>query len=391
LAVLLASGLSLLLAVSCASEVVCRSSWRTVPHAEELKKPRAIAAIARNDIWVVGSTAGGDLRTQAEHWDGSRWSPFPTPSVGDGDNALNGVDGATSEDVWAVGYSEPHGKYQYETLVEHWNGERWRVVQSPDVDTNQYNTLTSVDALSSTNAWAVGSYRTDNLRKTLIQRWDGASWKIVSSPNPGTLSNSLLGVAAVGPKDIWAVGWKSSGEGLRSLVLHRDGTRWVEVAVPTVGTGDNVLTSVSVAGARDVWATGYYVDGTQYKTLTLHYNGATWSHVPSPNGRDGISILRGIGAFSSTNAWAVGFEYRATQNHYVASTQHWDGSTWTGLPSAISKRSGKNSEMLSVAKAPRTSQVWAVGVPADVETICPSGNLRTKSLNQEAEDRKSVV
>jgi hypothetical protein len=378
----LAAGLSLLLAVSCAPDPVCRSSWRTVPSAEELKKPLAIAAIAGNDVWVVGSTAGeGALRTGAQHWDGSRWSLFSTPNVGTGDNALNGVDGSTSEDVWAVGYSERAKNYA--TLVEHWDGARWRVVESPNVGTSQYSTLTSVDALSSTDAWAVGSSRTATSRETLIQRWDGISWKIVSSPNPGTLSNSLLDVTAAGSSDIWAVGWKSSGEGLRSLVLHRDGARWVEVAVPTVGTGDNVLTSVSAADAKDVWATGYYVEGTQYKTLTLHYNGTTWSRVPSPNEGDGVSILRGIGAFSSTNAWAVGFEYRASQDRYVASTQHWDGSTWTGVPSGISRHGRQDSEMFSVAKAQQTSQVWAVGVPADVESIC---RLRSRAAKVSSEE-----
>jgi hypothetical protein len=407
----LAVVLSLLLAGSCAPQekqepkpernkgeqahqtqsLVCKppwrdeSSWRNAPHADELKNPLAIAAIAGNDTWIVGTTgSSGARRTQAAHWDGSSWSLVPTPNVGEGDNALNGVDGSTGEDVWAVGYSE-HATL-YNSLIEHWNGARWRVVESPDVGTNRYNTLTSVDALSSTDAWAVGSYRTATSRKTLIQRWDGTSWKIVSSPNPGTLSNSLLGVAAVGPSDIWAVGWRSSGgEGLRSLVLHRDGTRWTQVAVPAVGTGDNVLTSISAVGAKDVWATGYYVDGTKYRTLTLHYNGTTWRRVPSPNGGDGISILRDVGAFSSTNAWAVGFEYRAAQNRYVASTQHWDGSTWTGLPSGISRRGRTDSQMYSVAQAPDTSRVWASGQPADVESACWKGNKDKAAMapNQE--------
>jgi hypothetical protein len=382
LAALLASGLSVLLAGACASDPECKSSWRRVPSVDELKKPLAVAAIAEDDVWVVGSTAGeGALRTVAQHWDGSRWSLFPTPNVGTGDNALNGVDGSASEDVWAVGYSER--AKDYTTLMEHWDGDRWRVVESPNVGTSQYNTLTSVDALSDTDAWAVGSYRTATSRKTLIQRWDGTSWTLVTSPNPGTLSNSLLDVTAAGSGGIWAVGWKSNGEGLRSLVLHRDGTRWVEVAVPTVGTGDNVLTSVSAAGAKDIWATGYYVEGTQYKTLTLHYNGKTWSRVPSPSGGDGISILGDIGAFSSTNAWAVGFEYRAEQDLYVASTQHWDGSTWTGVPSGISGRGRQDSAMFSVAKAPDSSRVWAVGQPGNVESIC---RLKRRAANDSSEE-----
>jgi hypothetical protein len=383
LVVLLAASLSLLVVGSGAQGLVCGPSWSMVASGEHLNKPRAIAAIARDDIWVVGSTQknAAPIRTGAEHWDGSSWFSFPTPDVGAGENALNGVDAVASKDVWAVGYSAL--KERYNTLIEHWDGTQWRVVTSPNAGTNQYNTLTSVDALSSTNAWAVGSSRTATSRKSLIQRWNGTSWQIVSSPNPGTLGNSLLGVAAAGPDDIWAVGWKSSGNGLRSLVLHRSGTQWTNVAVPKVGTGDNVLTGISALSSNDIWATGYYVDGTQYKTLTLHYDGTTWSHVPSPNGADGTNILMGINASSPTNAWAVGFEYRAPVDHYVATTHHWDGSSWTAFPSAISKDGTQESAMLDVAKAPDTSQVWAVGRSADVETICPSGSSAAAAPAQE--------
>jgi hypothetical protein len=302
---------------------------------------------------------------------------------------LNGVDALASNNVWAVGYSGSSGRYS--TLIERWNGTQWRVVTSPNADTNGDNVLTSVDALSGTNAWAVGSSRTATSRKSLIQRWNGTSWTIVSSPNSGTSSNSLLGVAAAGPNDIWAVGWKNSGDGLRSLLLHYDGTGWTEGAtVPKVGTGDNVLTDISAVSNDDVWATGYYVDGTKYKTLTLHYNGTTWSHVPSSNGADGTDILMGIDASSPTNAWTVGFEYRTAPNHYVASTQHWDGSGWTTLPSAISRDGTQESAMFDVARAPGASQVWAVGrsglrlslggLTGDVETVCPSGSPTAREV-----------
>ena len=391
---LLAAGLSLLVVGPGARGLVCGSSWSTVASGEHLRRPSAMAAIASNDVWVVGSTRDtpNQVRTGAEHWDGSGWSQIPTPNVGTVQDELNGVDAFASKDVWAVGYSTLSGRQR--TLIEHWDGTRWRVVTSPNSGTNGDNALMSVDALSGTNAWAVGSSRTGTSRKSLIQRWDGTSWKIVSSPNPGTLSNSLLGVAAAGPKDIWAVGWKNSGNGLRSLILHYDGTRWTQAAsVPRVGTGDNVLTGVSVVGNDDVWATGYYVDGTRYKTLTLHYDGTAWSRVPSRNGADGTSILTGIDASSSTDAWAVGFEYRATPHHYVATTQRWDGSGWTSFPSSMSRDGTQESAMFDVTKVPGTARVWAVGrfgirlnsapLTGVVETICPSGSSAATAPAQE--------
>ena len=86
---------------------------------------------------------------------------------------LNGVDALATNNVWAVGYSGSAGRYN--TLIERWNGTQWQVVTSPNAVTSGENTLTSVDALSSTNAWAVGSSRTATSRKSLIQRWNGTS------------------------------------------------------------------------------------------------------------------------------------------------------------------------------------------------------------------------
>ena len=111
LAGLLAASLSLLVIGPGANGLVCGPSWSTVASSEHLHKPSAIATIASNDIWVVGSTkkTRNTIRTGAEHWDGSSWSRFPTPDVGTGENMLNGVDASASNNVWAVGYSGSAG------------------------------------------------------------------------------------------------------------------------------------------------------------------------------------------------------------------------------------------------------------------------------------------
>ena len=159
----------------------------------------------------------------------------------------------------------------------------------------------------------------------------------------------------------------------------------VRSGVPSFGTGDNVITSISAVSGSDVWAAGYFVEGAQHKTLTLHYDGTVWHRVPSANAAGGVTALRDIDASSPTSAWAVGLEYQSDRNRYVASTQHWDGTSWTAFPSAARASSG-SSEMLGVAKAPGTSQVWAAGrldaatgaapwrSQGEVETICLSGS-----------------
>jgi hypothetical protein len=393
-ALVAASGLvlaSVLLARSADAAFTCGPSWQSVPLPSGLRYPQALAPIAANDIWVVGNrnpSITADIA--AAHWNGSSWALFSPskPRTGDDEvirNELNGADGVASDDVWAVG-TYATGYSTTKTLVEHWNGSTWQAVASPNAGSNTSNMLTSVDALSGTNAWAVGSSRTspspgtEAVRKTLIERWNGTSWSVVESPNPASFGNSLLGVAAVGPNDVWAVGWKISDQGLQSLILHYDGTAWTETAVPTVGTGGNVLTDISAASANDIWAAGYYDDGTQQKTLTLHYDGSSWSSVPSASAGDGVSILMDISASSPSDAWAVGFEYRDPLKHYVATTQHWNGSTWGAVQSAISSKDVYEGAMYSVAKVPGTSQVWAIGQPQDAEAICPSASTAQVNL-----------
>ena len=115
---LLAASLSLLVMGPGANGLVCGPSWSTVASSAHLRKPSAIATIASNNIWVVGSTkdAVHAIRTGAEHWNGSSWSQIPAPDVGTGANQLNGVDALASNNVWAVGYSTSSGRQR--TLIE---------------------------------------------------------------------------------------------------------------------------------------------------------------------------------------------------------------------------------------------------------------------------------
>src|SRR5437868_6734376 len=85
---------------------------------------------------------------------------------------LHAVTATSPRNAWAVGTLG--GKH---TLVEHWNGSSWRVQASPNEST--YNYLYGVSATAASNAWAVGysqnSVGCGSCSRTLIEHWNGSS------------------------------------------------------------------------------------------------------------------------------------------------------------------------------------------------------------------------
>jgi hypothetical protein len=356
----------------------CGTAWSTVPSVSKITDPRSIAAVSANDIWIVGSQpqTGVKVQTAAEHWDGTSWTIATTPDEGTGENALNSVSAIATNDIWAVGYWQMTKKTDasFHTLTEHWDGTSWTIVPSPTVGVES-NTLTGVTAISTHNVWATGYYFSNRVRQTLVEHYDGTSWSVVSSPDPGSQSNSLFGVSAVSASNIWATGFTNSGNGYNALIEHYDGTSWSVVpAASDPSALEDVLAGVSAVGASDVWAFGYHVIGSSYQTLTEHYDGTSWSIVPSVNGPDGaVTVLRG-GVGAPGDAWGVGFDYHISDGRYKAFSEHWNGTSWTAMPMAIAQTKDK-SEMWSVSHVPGSAQVWASGRSGEVETICPTASL----------------
>jgi len=305
---------------------------------------RAVAAISRNNVWTVGSSATtGPL---AEHFNGTSWSAFdlPDPNKRTG-SELNAVSASSANDVWAVGWIGPHTH----TLIEHFNGKAWRVAPSLQTPGTK---LMGVAAVTRRNAWAVGALavKTKNSRP-LIEHWNGSSWRRVPSPDPRGPEDELLAISARSPRDIWAVGDHRAGNHTRTLVLHWDGRRWKQVPSPSPAAEDSSLWGVTVVGAKDAWAVG--VGGN--RSLAEHWNGHAWRvvSVRSPAGSTANSLLAVSGS-SPTDVWAAGQDgYGAAARGLV---EHWDGHAWS-----YSRTGAAGYVNLSGIAAPSASDVWAVG------------------------------
>src|SRR5438045_9623651 len=67
---------------------------------------------------------------------------------------------------------------------------QWSVVPSPNGSSS--SNLSGVAAVSANDIWAVGSSGNQmSGAQTLIEDWNGTSWSVVTSPNPGCRHNRL--------------------------------------------------------------------------------------------------------------------------------------------------------------------------------------------------------
>jgi hypothetical protein len=172
-----------------------------------------VAAIASNNVWAVGSVSStSGIQTLIEHWNGSAWSVISSSGPGLAINTLNGVAAISASNIWAVGEdtNSPAPSAEFNPLVEHWNGSNWSVVNSPLQGTSDF--LNGIAAVSSSNIWTVGDYRSgiDPMGPyfTLIEHWNGSAWKVVNSPSPGSIVSDLAAAALVpATRSVWAVGY----------------------------------------------------------------------------------------------------------------------------------------------------------------------------------------
>jgi hypothetical protein len=260
------------------------TSWSVVPSPSSGNNGSYLQSVTAE--WAVGYYIDDNLvnQTLVEHWDGQSWTIIPSPNRGTDGSQLNGVARGVLNDVWAVGYSGQGNGAQ--TLIEHWNGSAWTIVDSPNPGTSG-NYLQAVAQIPTSpfDVWAVGYYYESGRPRTLIERWDGASWQVVPSPNVGTLGNSLFGVSGFSVNDVWGVGaynLDNQKGTLQTLTEHWEGNAWNVVPSPNEGTADNILYATTYMRGSN-WSVGTYSDGINGRTLTLQYSDPCVTPTPTPS------------------------------------------------------------------------------------------------------------
>ena len=253
-----------------------------------------------SDVWAVGGWGA------IERFNGSGWTATRVPlgAVYPSGQAaqLNGVTEAASGDGWAVGTVSDPSSFASKTLAYHWDGSAWALVTTPNVGSS-HNFLNAIDAISSNDVWAVGQYwGSDSMNRPLTEHWDGNQWTVV--PSPDVAGARLEGVTALSSSDVWAVG-DATGE---SFAIHWDGSSWTQVPIPSEGA-ETYLWDVDGASSNDVWAVGYGTrDNQDWESVILHWDGTNWSYFPHPHPTHLLEdqYFYGVASVPGGEAWAVG-------------------------------------------------------------------------------------
>lgn len=294
-----------------------------------------------SDVWVVGSTI---LR-----FNGTAWSQFTASTT------LYDVWGASTTDVWAVGYSS----------VMRFNGTTWATSNSA--------AGYGIFGFGANNVWVTGSSRN-------AYRFDGLAWTQsniepsgFSSPlyaiTGSATDNTLLAVGEYGTLyrytptggwfrqsrgvhrtsptmsvnlrtfataggEVYAVGdadfYPSSSFNNRGIFLRKSAGTWVLEN----GATQRNLVGCSATATNNVWAVDY--------AAAWRFNGTSWTSytIPSFSGE-------AVAALSATDAWVVGDD----------KTLRFNGTSFAAVPNPISTTTVN----LYAVAAADSSHVWAGG------------------------------
>jgi hypothetical protein len=220
-----------------------RWSRATAPPDWELVLPFALAAIATDDVWLVGIDFGSDDARAAPyiaHWDGVRWSRSEA-HVGSG--LLEDVSAFSSDSVWAAGYASlDEFDEESGSLVLRWDGAEWIRVATPD----EFEGPDNITATGSDEAWVVPDYFSGE--PAPLWRWDGQAWTNEQSP--------LFDVSAMDAVDgvLWAAG--SDAKSVR--IFRLDGGEWEPASMTGLESLDasDPFPGIAAASETTAWGVG---------------------------------------------------------------------------------------------------------------------------------------
>ncbi len=335
---------------------------------------------------------GGSIPVQAAS---GAWRLVPGPNLPNGCNNLNGVAVVNNTTAWAAGVFTA-GNCTYgpnSAIIQRWNGTSW-AFQTPEPHL-QEGVLYNIDKVSSTEAWAVGTYLDDIVGAHAGSQHTtdgGTTWHYVdpagnpSAPDAWMFSNFYAVTSLPSTRSVWAAGDFVDGGWVNRAMLQYWNPlygHWISPAQPDVVNG--VYLAMDAADANHIWAAGFITNSsrsqsaarlsasrpgaaslsTSYDPLLVQWNGTSWSRVTLPP-FGANAELYGISALAANDVWAVG------ETNLRPLTLHWDGFTWTRFaPATYSELTIPQAVFTSASAASQPGTAWTVGMRSVGNVLYP--------------------
>lgn len=219
----------------------------------------SITAISATNIWAVGFYLDAQFvqHSLTERWNGTQWKIVSNP----GNAMLTGVAASTGKDVWAVGSTVTPRGDAGTAFAMHWDGTAWSVASLPST-IGLGSSLSSVDVINSTDVWAIGSIFSlaGSSTNALALHWDGTQWTQSATPTPAKAAQPAsvnpFGIVALSSTNVWAVGTFRGNTNYHTLIMHWNGFEWKVVASPTGATDSSLASIARVPATRILLAVG---------------------------------------------------------------------------------------------------------------------------------------
>ena len=220
------------------------------------------------------------------------------------------------------------------TLAERWDGASWRIVPTPNPPGAAHNSLGRISCPWQNVCFAVGSSASSSGTTTpLVELWNGSSWSI--QPSPNIPNAGLAAVSCSGLLACTAVGSTVFPNPMQPVVERWDGTGWHLQSTPVVaGSESSELSAVSCPLKRTCTAVGKSAGGGFTSPLVERWFGRVnaWGlqSAPKPAGAEN-AFFSGVSCPDGPVCVAVG----GSQAHFEFDSllaERRSGPTWSVSP-----------------------------------------------------------
>jgi hypothetical protein len=221
------------------------------------------------------ASGGGRVVRATEVWRGTRWRPAPFPSpVGATGAVLGSVSCTRPVRCLAVGSftEDEHGGGPFSTLAGAWNGHTWRILPSPDPGPD--SGFGGVSCLPRSGCMAIGHYvDKKGASRNFAAWWDRKKWRVLAL-HGGVAFNSISCARATSCMVVRNRLASASGLTSPGLAERWNGRTW-----RLTRTGGRGFTDVSCPAPRRCIAVGQ----AGLLTLIERWNGTRWRRLKSVN------------------------------------------------------------------------------------------------------------